>query len=65
MNEPEYQITNEDIQTMLKYLRLNLPEHATPEKAIFLLEQQHVHYKSLEELHPELIEEILKNFEAR
>lgn len=31
--------------TTLKYLRLNLPEHATPEKAIFLLEQRHAHYK--------------------
>jgi len=63
MDEPEYKITREDVQTMLKHLRLTLPEHATPEKAIYLLEQQHLHYKSLEELHPELIEKILKDFE--
>jgi hypothetical protein len=65
MSEPEYKITPEDVQTMLKYLRLNLPEHATPEKAIYLLEQQRLHYKNLEELYPELIEEILKDFEGR
>jgi hypothetical protein len=64
MDEPEYKITREDAQTMLKHLRLTLPEHATPEKAIFLLEQQHLHYKSLEELHPELIEKILRDFES-
>jgi hypothetical protein len=65
MSEPEYKITPEDVQTMLKYLRLNLPEHATPEKAVYLLEQQRLHYKNLEELYPELIEEILKDFERR
>ena len=65
MSEPRYQPSQEDILAMLKYLRRTAPEHATPEKAIFLLEQQHVHYIALEELHPELIEEILKDFESR
>jgi hypothetical protein len=63
MSEPEYQITDEDILTMLHYLRLNLPEYATPENAIKLLEQMHGHYKSLEELYPEEIEKILKDLE--
>ncbi len=64
MSEPEYKITQEDILVMLKHLRHIAPEHATPEKAVFLLEQQHLHYKGLEELYPEVIEEILKDFEA-
>ncbi len=64
MDEPEYKITREDVQTMLKHLRLTLPEYATPEKAIYLLEQQHLHYKNLEELYPELIEKILRDFES-
>jgi hypothetical protein len=64
MNEPEYKITEEDILAMLKYLRHTAPEHATPEKAIFLLEQRHLHYKKLEDLYPEVIEETLKDFEA-
>ncbi|MDN5274737.1 MAG: hypothetical protein JWP06_638 [Candidatus Saccharibacteria bacterium] len=64
MNEPEYKITEDDILAMLEYLRHTAPEHATPEKAIFLLEQRHAHYKNLEDLHPELIEEILKDLET-
>jgi hypothetical protein len=65
MSKSEYKPTEEDILAMLKKLRHTAPEHATPEKAIFLLEQQHVHYETLEELYPELIEEILKDFELR
>lgn len=63
MNESEYKITEEDVLAMLKQLRHTAPEHATPEKAIFLLEQRYVHYKNLEDLHPNLIEEMLKDFE--
>lgn len=63
MSEPEYKITKEDVEKMLRYLRLVLPEHATPEKAIFLLEQQHIHYENIEKLQPELIESILQDFE--
>ena len=65
MNEPEYKITEDDILAMIKHLRHTAPEHATPEKAIFLLEQQHLHYKALEELYPDMIEEILADFESR
>jgi len=63
MSEPEYQYPQEDIEAMLRYLRLNLPKYATPEKAIFLLEQDKIHIESLEELHPEVVEEMLKGFE--
>lgn len=64
MDKPEYKITEDDVLAMLKYLRHTAPEHATPEKAIFLLEQQSVYYKNLEDLYPELIEEKLKDFES-
>jgi hypothetical protein len=64
MSESEYKTTEEDILAMLKHLRHAAPEHATPEKAIKLLNWRHAHYKSLEELYPELIEEILKDFES-
>lgn len=64
MDKPEYKITEDDVLAMLKYLRHTTPDHATPEKAIFLLEQRSVHYKNLEDLYPELIEEILKDFES-
>ena len=65
MDEPEYQITKDDVAKMLHYLRLSAPEHATPEKAIFLLEQKKIHYEKLHQLYPEVIEEILKDFEKR
>lgn len=65
MSKPEYEITKEDIATMLEYLRATAPEHATPERAIYLLEHYNIHYKKLEELYPEVIEDILKDFETR
>jgi tRNA(Ile)-lysidine synthase TilS/MesJ len=63
MSEPEYEITKEDIVAMLHYLRLTAPEHATPEKAIYLLDHYNIHLKKLEDLYPEVIEDILKDFE--
>lgn len=63
MEDDEYETTKEDVEGMLRYLRLNLPQHATPEKAVYLLEQRKAHYKELEKLHPEVIEEILNDFE--
>lgn len=63
MSEPEYQPTKDDILTMLHHLRLTLPESATPENAIKLLNYQHTHYQALEELYPEEIEKILQDHE--
>jgi len=64
MDEPEYKISKEDILAMLKQLRHTAPEYATPENAIKILNWQRAHYENLEELHPELIEEILKDLES-
>lgn len=61
MDELKYEITEDDILVMMRHLRVTAPEHATPEKAIFLLGQQRRYYKSLEELYPEVIEEILRD----
>jgi len=65
MSKQEYEITKEDIVVMLHYLRLTAWEHATPEKAIYLLDHYNVHLKKLEELYPDVIEDILKDFEGR
>jgi hypothetical protein len=65
MSEPEYKITKDDILVMLRYLRRTAPEYATPEKAIYLLEHYNIHYKALEELYPDMIEQLLSNFETR
>ena len=63
MADDEYQVTDEDILAMLKYLRLHLPEYATPKNAIFLLKNQQQYFKNLEEIDPEVIEEVLKGLE--
>lgn len=63
MADDEYKITDEDVLSMLKYLRLHLPEYATPKNAIFLLENQKEYFKNLEEIDPEVIEEVLKKLE--
>lgn len=63
MDEPKYKPTEEDILTVMRYLRLNLPEYATPEKAIQLLGHYEGHLRVLEELNPEAIEKILQDLE--
>lgn len=63
MDEPKYQPTKEDILTMLHHLRITLPDYATPENALKLLNYQHDHLKALEEMYPEEIEKILKDLE--
>lgn len=62
MDEPEYKITEQDTLVMLKALRHVAPEHATPEKAIFILDQLHIRDMTTEDLTLELITEILKDF---
>lgn len=64
MSESEYEPTEDDVLTVFKYLRHTAPEHATPENAAKLLEWRHVHYKNVEDLYPELIEEILNDLET-
>ncbi len=63
MSDPEYDYPKEDIETALRYLRLNISEYATPKNAIRLLSYYHGHIENLEESHPEVIEEMLKDFE--
>ena len=63
MAGPEYEMTEEDIDAVLNYLRLTDPEKATPEMAIMILERMHVRLHTLEHVSPEAIEEVLKELE--
>lgn len=54
----------DDVLKVLAYLRTNLPEQATPEKAILLLRQWNGIYDELEKQSPTDIEAILKDLEA-
>lgn len=55
----EYQSSKEDVAIVLKYLMKIAPEFATPENAAKLLENEKIRIEKLEELYPELIEQML------
>ena len=61
----EYQSSKEDVATVLKYLMKVAPEYATPENAVKLLEQEKIRIETLEQLHPEMIEEMLSDLESK
>ncbi len=63
-NKPEYKPTEDDILKMLHYLRLNLPDYATPENALTLLKQYQGHFEALQKLHPEELENVMNNLEG-
>jgi hypothetical protein len=64
MDEPEFKATEEDVEKVLYDLSVTLPQYATPEKAVIILNHYKVHYEYLEKLDPEMIENILKDFES-
>jgi len=65
MADDEYKITDEDVLSILKYLRFHLPEYATPQNATFLLKNQQKYFKHLEEIDPLAIEAVLKTLEGK
>lgn len=63
MADPDYEMTEEDIDAVLNYLRLTDPNKATPEMAIMVLERMYSRLHTLEHISPEAIEEVLKDLE--
>lgn len=63
MDNANYKITEDDILKMMKHLRFIAPEHATPEKAIHLLERRKIQLEVIEKLKPQQVEELLKDLE--
>jgi hypothetical protein len=63
MSDVEYKYPEEDVKSALLWLQINIPKYATPEKAVLLLEYYKGHLENLEKLHPEVVEEILKDLE--
>ena len=63
MDNPQYDYPKEDIEKMLGYLRLNLPDYSTPENAVKLLHYYKGYFDALS-LDPETLEDVLKDLEA-
>ena len=63
MSEPEYKITDEDIEKVLYYLRLTKPDAATPDMAIKILKAMHAGAKESESFGDDAIEKIMKDLE--
>lgn len=62
-NDDDYEITDEDLQAVLKYLEIENPTMATEDVAIEILQQLYQRVHTLEHIDPNAIEEILKDLE--
>lgn len=58
MINPDYEITDEDIESVLNWLKINKPEKANRENAEFLLEEMYVKLHIVDKLNPKIIEEL-------
>lgn len=63
MDDEAYTYTQEDVEKMLRMLRLNVPKFATPENAVKVLVYMREHTRKIEETSPEELEEILRDLE--
>jgi hypothetical protein len=59
----DYEMNEEDIDSMLHYLKLTKPEQATPEIAIAILQRLQIKLDGIEKIDPDAIEAILKDLE--
>jgi hypothetical protein len=60
----DYEINEKDIDSVLHFLKINDPEHATPEMAIAILKHMQSAFHTMSHDDPELLEKIyldLKN----
>ncbi len=55
-----YEITDEDIEKVVRYLKYHDPENATPEKAISMLEDLHSGFHGMAHKNPELLLKLQK-----
>lgn len=61
--EEAYEISEKDIQSVMRYLETHDAENATREKAIALLEDLHAGVHSMAHNNPELLEQLQKEIE--
>jgi len=61
----EYELSEQDIDKMLNWLRIFDPDNATPEQAIAFLVDARVSIHEYAHNKPEKIEELYKNFKSQ
>jgi hypothetical protein len=57
-----YQINEKDIESVLNYLKIHDPEHATPDMAIAFLEYFKAKFQDLAHTDPDKLDEIYDEF---
>jgi hypothetical protein len=60
-----YELNEKDIESVLNFLRLTDPEHATPEMAIAILEHMRASFHTMSHEDPELLGEIYRELKAK
>lgn len=60
-----YQITEKDIDVVLRFLKATDPEHATPEMAIEILEHLHTTFHTMSHTDPDALEKIYEDLKKQ
>jgi hypothetical protein len=60
----EYELNEKDIDSMVEYLRIFDPEHATPQRSIDFLEYLRVAVHEYAHSNPDKLEELYRKFSA-
>jgi len=61
----DYEINEKDIDSVLRFLKLNDPEHATPEMAIAILERMQAAFHTMSHDDPEMLEKIYLDMKTK
>ena len=65
MNKDGYTYTKEEVESMLRFLRIQAPAIATPENSVKVLVYCHDYYKTAEDIAPEELEKIVTELEKQ
>lgn len=60
-----YQITEKDIDVVLRFLKTTDPEHATPEMAIEILEHLHTTFHTMSHTDPDALAKIYEDLKKQ
>ena len=58
----DYEINENDIDSVIRYLKVHDPDHATPEKAIAMLEDLQSFFHKISHENPELLKKLYDEF---